>query len=140
METATRGPTGWPRRIPRTPTDFNKFAINESTGQILTKELLNHEDSGCGYVATDDTLTSTTATTCTYVVKVEVWDGLDGDRNEEDPANVDDTITVNITVSDVVEKPVAPTVTVTSPADWHDPDSDVGRAHEHGAGHHKLPA
>ena len=63
---------------------------------------------------------------CTYTVKVQVWDGLDGDRNEQDTSSlddtttindatiIDDTITVNIMVSDVAEKPAAPTVTVTS--------------------------
>ena len=60
-------------------------------------------------------------------MRVQVWDGLDGDRNEQDLASlddgvddnddaiIDDTITVTITVSDVAEKPAAPTVTVTSP-------------------------
>ena len=33
----------------------------------------------------------------------------------DDTEIIDDTITVTITVSDVVEKPAAPTVTVTSP-------------------------
>jgi len=92
-------------------TDFNNFDINESTGQILTKEPLNHEASACGYVDTAD------PTTCTYTVKVGVWDGLDQHRNEEDTANVDDTITVTIAVSDVEESPAAPEVTVTSIAD-----------------------
>ena len=91
--------------------DFNKFAINESTGQILTKASLNHEDEDCGYVD------NVNPTACTYTVKVQVWDGRDEDRNEEDTATIDDEITVNITVSDVVERPVAPTVTVTSPSD-----------------------
>ena len=101
--------------------DVGKFDINTSTGQILTKDPLNHEASDCEYVDTDD------PTTCTYRVMVRVWDGRDEHRNEEDtsvlddtdPANdgdiIDDTITVNIMVSDVNEKPVAPTVTVTSP-------------------------
>ena len=65
--------------------DVNKFAINESTGQILTKEPLNHEDdTGCAYVDTD------TPTQCTYTVKVQVWDGLDGHRNEEDTSTITD--------------------------------------------------
>ena len=37
--------------------DVNKFDINKSTGQILTKDPLNHEDStstGCEYNANDD--------------------------------------------------------------------------------------
>ena len=75
-------------------------------------------------------------------MKVQVWDGLDEDRNEPDTASlddaddtndtdiIDDTITVNIMVSDVAEKPAAPTVTVTSLADgtsltvtWDAPDN-----------------
>ena len=37
---------------PATPTDVDKFDINESTGQILTKDPLNHEDStACEYDA-----------------------------------------------------------------------------------------
>ena len=94
--------------------DVDSFDINESTGQILTKAALNHEDAGCGYDENDD------PTTCTYTVVVQVWDGRDEHRNEEDTSTItndiiDDTITVTITVSDVVEKPAAPTVTVTSP-------------------------
>ena len=119
------------RLVADDPTDDNsvavaaKFDINESSGQILTKSSLNHEDdtadTGCGYVD------APSQTTCTYTVKVQVWDGLDGDRNEQDLSSlddavdtndddiIDDTITVNIMVSDVAEKPAAPTVTVTSP-------------------------
>ena len=106
-------------------THVAKFDINESTGQILTKASLNHEDgtagTGCGY---DEAVSPTR---CTYTVRVQVWDGLDEDRKEQvlstlddnndanDDDIIDDTITVNIIVSDVVEKPEAPTVTVTSP-------------------------
>ena len=109
--------------------DFNKFDINESTGQILTKDPLNHE-AECS--TADANETGGHEDNCTYVVKVEVWDGLDEHRNEEDTATIDDTITVNITVSDVVEKPIAPTVTVTSLTDgtttslvvtWDEPDN-----------------
>ena len=108
--------------------DVNSFDINEATGQILTKAPLNHEDAACGYLAGNDTPTSTTATICTYTVVVQVWDGLDEDRTEQDLSSldnaddtddttiIDDEITVTITVSDVVEKPTAPTVTVTSSA------------------------
>ena len=99
-----------------------KFDINESTGQILTKASLNHEATDCDY---DD---NAAQTTCTYTVKVQVWDGLDEDRNEQDTSTlddaddtndttiIDDTIMVNIMVTDVAEKPAAPAVTVTSPA------------------------
>ena len=101
-----------------------KFDINTSTGQILTKDALNHE-AECS--TADGDLTGGHPDNCTYTVKVQVWDGLDEDRNEQDTSSlddnnldndttiIDDTITVNITVSDVVEKPAAPTVTVTSP-------------------------
>ena len=97
-----------------------KFDINESSGQLLTKASLNHEAVDCGYVD------APSQTTCTYTVKVQVWDGLDGDRNEQnlsslddaadtnDTVIIDDEITVTIMVSDVAEKPTAPTVTVTS--------------------------
>ena len=72
------------------------------------------------------TLTLPVKLQCTYTVRVQVWDGLDEHRNEQDTsifnddntANddtiIDDTITVNIMVSDVAERPEAPTVTVTS--------------------------
>ena len=113
-------------------TDFNKFDINESTGQILTKDPLNHETTP------DCEPTDANINNC-YKVKVHVWDGLDEDRNEQDTsilndANdatvIDDTITVNIMVSDVAEKPAAPTVTVTSDVNgtqlvvtWDAPDN-----------------
>ena len=95
--------------------DQNKFDINESTGQILTKEPLNHESTtDCGYVD------SANPTVCTYTVNVQVWDGLDEHRNKQDTSTItntiiDDTITVTIKVSDLAEKPAAPAVTVTSP-------------------------
>ena len=62
-------------------------------------------------------MTRPTQPTCTYTVKVQVWDGRDEHRNEQDTSSLDDnddtndddidddTITVNITVSDVDEKP-----------------------------------
>ena len=96
-------------------TTLSKFDINPSTGQILTKASLNHEDTDCGYVDNAD------PTACTYTLKVEVRDGLDEHGNEEEddaPAEdtLDDVITVEIKVRDVNETPVAPKVTVTSPA------------------------
>ena len=95
--------------------DFSKFDINKSTGQILTKAPLNHEDTDCGYVDNAD------PTVCTYTVKMQVRDGLDEHGNEEEddaPAadTLDDVITVKIVVRDVNETPAAPKVTVTSPA------------------------
>ena len=95
----------------------DKFDINKSTGQILTKEPLNHE-AECS--TGDGSLTGGHPENCTYTVKVQVWDGRDEHRNEQDTSTItdaiiDDEITVEITVSDVTEKPAAPAVTVTSP-------------------------
>ena len=89
-----------------------KFEINKDSGQILTKASLTHEDGDCSYVERDDP-----PTMCTYTVKVEVGDGLDANRNEEEETAADDTITVVITVKDLPEPPSTPTVTVTSPVD-----------------------
>ena len=93
--------------------DVEKFDINKSTGQILTKDPLNHEDdttgTGCEYDA------AVIPTVCTYKVQVEVWDGLDEHGNKEDTHEVDDIIKVTIAVEDRPESPLAPTVTVTSP-------------------------
>ena len=96
-----------------------KFDINKATGQILTKEPLNHE-AVCSN--NDASQTGGHQENCTYTAVVQVWDGRDGDRNEQDTSTItddiiDDEITVTITVSDVAEKPAAPTVTVTSPVD-----------------------
>ena len=93
-------------------TEVAKFDIDKSNGRILTKAALNHEDTGCGYLTSQEP----DSTTCTYTVKVEVSDGLDEDRNEEETAAADDTITVKIIVRDVDEPPAAPVVTVTAPA------------------------
>ncbi len=90
-------------------TDIDKFDINKSTGQILTKDPLNHEDATCGYAA------GANPTVCTYMVQVQVWDGLDQHGNKEDEPSVDDIVSVTIEVVDVDEPPLAPTVTVTSP-------------------------
>ena len=95
-----------------------KFDINPSTGQILTKDVLDHETEACGYVAANDTPGSTTATTCTYTMKVEVRDGLDENGDKEDTETAaDDTITVNITVKDLTESPTVSRVALRSPED-----------------------
>ena len=105
--------------------DADKFDINPSTGQILTKDPLNHE-AVCNQG--DSILSGSDEENCNYIVVVQVWDGLGEHRNEQDlsslddavltndEAIIDDTITVTITVSDVAERPAAPTVTVTSAA------------------------
>ena len=93
------------------PTDVDKFDIDESSGQIRTKEPLNHEDTDCEYNENDD------PTTCTYMVSVEVRDGYNTHKvklKESEPT-ADDTITVTINVRDKQEPPAVPTVTVTSP-------------------------
>ena len=95
-----------------------KFDINKSSGQIMTKDTLNHEDTACGYVANNDATDPPTATTCIYTVVVEVRDGLDTHGNKEaDETTADDAITVAITVEDVIEVPSAPTVILASPQD-----------------------
>ena len=110
-----------------------KFDINESTGQILTEEPLNHESDDCDYDEMDS------PTVCVYTVQVEVRDGFDEDGNKEEgnpaddtaaEARVDDRIMVEITVRDVREAPAKPVVTVTSPTggttlnvDWDEPEN-----------------
>ena len=106
--------------------DAALFDIDKSSGQIRTKSPLNHEDDACDY---EDTAASTT---CTYTVQVQVWDGFNTHKVEEDSENptVDDTITVTINVRDKEETPEVPAVTVTSPTDnmtlevtWDEPDN-----------------
>ena len=92
-------------------TEVAKFDIDKSNGRILTKAALNHEDTGCGYLTSQEP----DSTTCKYTVKMEVSDGLDEDRNKEKTATADDAITVEIIVRDVNEPPAAPVVTVTAP-------------------------
>ena len=100
-----------------------KFDINESTGQILTKDPLNTEAT-CS--SEDATESGGHQENCTYTVRVEVGDGLGehGNKEEGDPTNdaaaeerVDDRITVKITVRDRPEPPARPEVTVTSLTD-----------------------
>ena len=100
------------------------FDIDESNGRILTKAGLNHEDTGCGYVD------APSGTTCTYTMMVQVSDGLDIDRVEEDEPQADDTATLTISVRDIDETPVTPTVTVTAPTGnttldvtWDEPEN-----------------
>ena len=67
--------------------DDSSFTIDTSTGQLKTKVALDKE--------TDDS----------YTVIVSVTDGKDDSGNTEDPAVVDDTVTVTITVTDQNEPP-----------------------------------
>ena len=85
--------------------DAGLFTIVRTSGQINTKASLNHEDPGCGYVATAD------PTVCTYSVLVKVDDG----------AGASASIPVTITVTDVAEHPsapAAPRVTATKDTGW----------------------
>ena len=93
--------------------DVANFEIDEASGQIRTKSLLNHEAAACGYNPTDD------PTTCTYSVSVTVSDGMNTHKVKEDTptVTVDDTITVTINVRDRQEAPAVPAVTVTAPSD-----------------------
>ena len=104
------------------------FTIDESTGQIRTKVLMNHEAAtgatGCGYDST------AMQTTCTYMVAVRVWDGLNTHRVPEETEVVDDTVRVTIQVLDEQEPSAAPAVTVTAPGvgttlvvAWNTPDN-----------------
>ena len=72
-----------------TGTHADMFGIDTGTGQILTKEPLDHEARG-GSV---------------FFVRVEVYDGIDSLGGTEATPAVDDTVGVRITVTDVNEKP-----------------------------------
>ena len=105
-----------------TPVDF--FTIDESTGQIRTKVLMNHEAPDCGYLKADD------PTECTYTAEVEVRDGLNEHRVPDEDEDADSTVTVMIEVLDEQEQPAAPAVTVTAPGNgmtlevvWNKPDN-----------------
>ena len=95
-------------------TDFNKFDINESTGQILDQG----PPESRGRMQRDRRRRDGRASRQLHLHGE--GGGLGRPRRaqeqslDEDTADVDDTITVNITVIDVAEKPAAPTVTVTS--------------------------
>ena len=94
---------------------FNMFDIDKSSGQIRTKSPLNLE-AECS--DGDAGLTGGHLDNCTYTVRVQVWDGFNEHKVEEDGETpvVDDTITVTINVRDKEETPEVPTVTVTSPS------------------------
>ena len=98
------------------------FDIDPSTGQIRTKAgvTYNYEDIAETGTCAPLTDTAKIGSDRCYTVNVEVWDGLDGDRNPQDTTTItdtiiDDSITVKIGVRDRDEPPAVPTVTVTSP-------------------------
>ena len=104
---------------PNTDGDHEEsFDIDEETGQLKTKAALNHEDSGCGYVATAQ------PTECSYTVTVTATD----------QKGATDTIEITITVEDVDEPPLRPsqptvTVDTDNPTDtlnvtWTAPDNE----------------
>ena len=98
------------------------FTIDETSGQIRTKELLNHEDAettGCGYDP------NVNPTECVYTVVVQVRDEKDEHRNDVKDEDADDTVTVKIEVFDQPEPPAAPAVTVTAPGDRYDARCDL---------------
>ena len=98
--------------------DAGLFEIDPSTGQIRTKAGVTYNYEAITDADTCLPLTDTLrigSDRC-YTVMVEVWDGLDGDRVEEEEINPDDSITVKIGVRDREEPPATPTVTVTSPS------------------------
>ena len=122
--------------------DFEKFDIDDSSGQVRTKAPLNHEDANhedadCGYVPIDDV--NDNPTTCTYTVKVEVRDGYDTHKvEEESETTADDTITLTINVRDKVEVPTEPTGHAYGSFRQYDPGRDLGRAGEHRSRHYRL--
>ena len=95
----------------------NKFTINETSGEIRTKEGENYDYEAITAADTCNPLTEQqVGTDKCYTVKVEVRDSLDIDRVEAEDEAADDTITVKIGLRDKDEPPSVPTVTVTSPA------------------------
>ena len=100
---------------PDAQAEKDKFTINETTGEIRTKEGVTYSYEDINETGTCTPLTDVGSDRC-YTVKVEVRDGLDDDRVEvEDDEDADDTITVKIGLRDRDEAPSVPTVTVTSP-------------------------
>jgi hypothetical protein len=97
--------------------ELSMFTINEATGEIRTKAGVSYN-----YETITETGTCVTPpaggldnTDRCYTVKVEVRDGLDGDRVEDKDEAGDDSITLKIRVRDRDEPPSVPKMTVTSP-------------------------
>ena len=86
------------------------FGINDSTGQIITKAALNHEEETCGYDEADN------PTECMYSVTVTADDGKGAMT----------TKSVTIAVQDIGEPPAPPEKpTVVSVLDDNNPDNGV---------------
>ena len=98
--------------------DAGLFDIDPSTGQIRTKAGVTYNYEAITATDTCFPLTDTArigSDRC-HTVMVEVRDGLNDDRVEEEETDPDDSITVKIGVRDRDEPPATPTVTVTSPS------------------------
>ena len=97
--------------------ELSKFTINETTGEIRTKagEAYSYEDIDDSGTCDPLNAADVGSDRC-YTVKVEVRDGLNEDRVEEEEEEPDDSITLKIGLRDRDERPAVPTVTVTSPA------------------------
>ena len=98
--------------------ELNLFTINETTGEIRTKAGVSYNYETIGATGTCDSTPPADGLAnddrC-YTVRVEVRDGLDGDRAEAKNEAADDSIILKIRVRDRDEPPSVPTVTVTSP-------------------------
>ena len=101
----------------RAAEDLSKFVINETNGEIRTKESVayNYEEVNTGTCG--DLTQQDIGTDKCYTVEVEVRDGLNADRVKEEEEDPDDSVTLRIGVRDRDEPPAVPTVTVTSPDD-----------------------
>ena len=98
--------------------ELSMFTINETTGEIRTKARVSYNYETIAATGTCDSTPPADGLVnddrC-YTVKVEVRDGLDGDRGEDKDEADDDSITLKIRVRDRDEPPSVPIVTVTSP-------------------------
>ena len=80
-------------------TNADVFDIDWATGQLKTKDALNHEDASCGYSPNAD------PTICTYEVTVRATDPAGDPQADNAAAANSDTVMVNITITDVNEPP-----------------------------------
>ena len=97
--------------------EARKFTITETTGEIRTKTGVTYNYEAIAESGTCDPLDeATVGSDRCYTVTVEVRDGLDDNRVEEEETNADDSITLKIGVRNRDEAPERPEVTVTAPA------------------------